>query len=139
MNNQNKTLEDRVLALERFADRVKPTLAEVEKQLSLSRPLINPNSYCKDNLDRQIILYLIEHTSGGTTEIAEALNLDSPKLIGRHTIGKRIKRLSQISSRDGWNILEFHPELKEGKFRAWWINLEDINVEAFKKSIKAYS
>jgi len=42
-----------------------------------------------------------------------------------------------LREQDGWNILEFHPELKEGKFRAWWINLEEIDVEAFRKSLKA--
>lgn len=128
-------IEKRLRALERFRDRYEPVLREVVKFLDISRPRVNPDKYCSDDLDRKIIDYLIEHLGAGTTEIATALGLDPQK--GRHIIGKRIAKIKRLSEQDGWNILEFHPELKEGKFRAWWINLEEIDVEAFRKSLMA--
>jgi len=126
--------ETRLSRLETFVDWAKPLLEEIAKQLELSRPRINPKKYCKDELDRKIINYLIENKGAGTTELAEALNLEDPKLVGRHLIGKRLKRLKDLSDRDGWHILEFHPETKEGKFRAWWILIEDIDLEAFRRT-----
>lgn len=131
--SRRKTIEDRILILEKFRDWAKPTLVAVAKELALAQPLINPNIYCKDDLDRKIIAYLIDKEAAGSTEIARALGLEKPKLVGRHTIGKRIKRLSLLSGRDGWHILEFHPECRDGKFRAWWLMLEDVDIEAFRK------
>jgi len=124
-------IEKRLRALERFKDRYEPVLQEVIKFLDISRPKVNPAKYCSDDMDRKIIEYLIENKGAGTTEIAKALGLDPEK--GRHTIGKRMVKIQRLSENEGWNILEFHPEVKEGKFRSWWINLEEIDIEAFRK------
>ena len=130
-------IEERIEKLESFMNWAKPLLEEVATTLELSRPRVNPARFCSDELDFKIINYLIEHKAAGTTEIAAALGLPDPKLKSRHLVGKRLQRLANRSSREGWHILEFHPERKEGKFRAWWIDISEIDVEAFRKSLKA--
>lgn len=130
---RSSTIEGRIEALEKFKDRTLPLLEEIRKFLDISKPKVNPFQFCKDDLDREIINYLIENKAGATSEIAEALGLESPKTVGRHTIGKRISRLKTVFERNNWPVLTFHPENKEGKFRAWWLAIEDIDVEGFKK------
>ena len=130
-----KTIDDRLEALEKFRNKVLPVIEAVQKFLDISKERVNPADFCKDDTDRRIVDYLIEHKAGATSEIAEALGLENPKNVGRHTIGKRINRLKEVSERNNWHILEFHPENKDGKFRAWWLNIDEINVEEFKKSI----
>ena len=93
---------------------------------------MNPAKYCSDELDRRIIDHLIEHHADGTTKIAKALGLKPES--GRHIIGKRLEKMRCLSEADTWHILTFHPERKEGKFRAWWLTLEDIDIEAWRKS-----
>lgn len=124
------SLEKRIGRLERFKDWARPIIETIVKQLELSQARVNPDRYCRDDLDRKIIDYLIEHKAAGTTEIAKALELDPTK--GRHLVGKRIKGIDVRSRRDSYYLLEFHPEHKEGKFRAWWILLENIDIEAFR-------
>jgi len=122
-------LEERVSRIEKFVDWAKPVLEETMKVLELSRPRVNPIVYCSDEIDRKIISYLIERKAGTATEVAEFLGE------GRHRIGKRIARLAEKAKRDGWDLLEFHPERKEGHFRAWWLLIENIDIEGFKKSL----
>lgn len=117
--------------LEKFKEKYEPVLQEVIKFLDISRPKVDPKKYCSDEMDKKIIDYLIENKGAGTTEIAKALGLDPEK--GRHIIGKRLAKLKRLSEEDGWDILEFHKERKEGKFRAWWINIEQIDVESFRR------
>ncbi len=131
----SSTIEGRIEALEKKWDHAAPLIEEIRKFLDISKPRINPFQYCKDDLDRQILNYLIDNKAGATSEIAAALGLESPKRIGRHTIGKRIMRLKNVLERNSWLVLTFHPENKEGKFRAWWLAIEDIDVEGFKKSM----
>lgn len=127
-----KTIEDRLVALESILDKYRPIWDALAKEYDLAKPRVNPEIYCKDDLDRQIIAYLIEHGSGATSEVAEAVGLENPKNVGRHTIGKRIIRIKKLAERDHWDILEFHPENKEGKFRAWWLNLAEVDIAKFK-------
>lgn len=128
-------IEKRLRKLEKFMDRNVPVLESVRKFLDLSRPRVNPAKYCRSSLDRQIIEYLIEHKGAGTSEIAKALGLNPQK--ARHTIGKHLIKIARFSANDGWDILEFHPEMKEGKFRAWWIDIEQTDVEGFHKNLKS--
>ena len=127
-------IEKRLRALERFRDRAEPILDEVAEQLEISRPRVNPAKYCSDHLDLKIIDYLIEHKGAGTSEIAKALGLDPEK--GRHTIGKRLNKIARLSKNDAWDVLEFHPEVKEEKFRAWWLDTTRIDLEAFRLNVK---
>lgn len=130
-------IEKRLRSLEKFRDKAEPALAAVREFLDVSRPRVNPAKYCRSDLDRRIIEYLIEHKGAGTSEIAKALGLDPQK--GRHTIGKHLAKTARLSKLGGWEILEFHPEMKEGKFRAWWLDIEQVDIEAFHKSVEKAS
>jgi len=130
-----KTIEDRLEALEKFRDKTLPVIEAAQKFLDISKERFNPANCCKDATDKRIIDYLIEHKAGATSDIAEALGLENPKNVGRHIIGKRISRLKEVFERNGWHVMEFHPENRDGKFRAWWLSIEEIDVEAFRKSI----
>lgn len=132
----SQKFEDRLRKLEARVDRAEPLIQQIADQLELEAARLNPAKYCKDELDKKIIDYLIENQAAGTTEIAKALGLSDPKLVGRHTIGKRIQALNKKFEYNGWHILTFHPENKEGKFRAWWIDISQINVEAFRKKLR---
>jgi len=138
-----KTIEERLEALERDWNWAKPIIVELAKQYDLQKPRVNPMKYCKDEVDRKIISYLIDNLGAGTTEIARGIGLPNPAEVGRHLVGKRLLRIHKQSSDEGWNILNFdpamreHPISKEKKLRAWWINLEDVNVEEFKKESKS--
>lgn len=127
-------IEKRLRKLEKFKDKAQPVLTAVVKFLDLSRPRANPEKYCRCDLDRKIINYLIDHKGAGTTELAKALGLDPKK--GRHTIGKHLAKIARLSQNDGWDILEFHPEKKEGKMRAWWLDIEQVDIEDFHKSLE---
>lgn len=131
-----KTIEDRLEALEKFRDKALPVIEAAQKFLDISKERFNPANFCKDATDKRIIDYLIEHKAGATSEIAEALGLENPKNVGRHVIGKRINRLKEVFERNGWHVLEFHPENRDGKFRAWWLSIEEIDVEGFRKGIQ---
>jgi len=135
MNSAKKKMkvEDRIEALEKFRDKTLPIIEAVQKFLDLSKERFNPASLCKDEIDKRIIDYLIEHKAGATSDIAQALGLENPKNVGRHIIGKRIQRLKEVFERNNWNVLEFHPENKDGKFRAWWLSIDEIDVEGFRK------
>jgi hypothetical protein len=60
----------------------------------------------------------------------------------RHTIGKRLIRVQKQALAEGWHILTFEGAQKElpgtqtRKYRAWWIDLEDIDITAFKKEFE---
>lgn len=127
-------IEKRLRVLEKFKDHAEPVIAEVEKFLDISRPRVNPAKYCSDELDLRIIEYLLDAKGAGTSEIAKALGLDPKK--GRHTIGKRIAKINRLSINDAWQILDFHAERRQGKFRAWFIDLTKIDHGAFRKSLQ---
>jgi len=132
---KQKTIDGRVAQLEKTVDRYLPIWDALAKEYDLAKPRYYLGPACKDELDRRIVDYLIENGSGATTEIAKALGLENPKIVGRHIIGKRLKRLQEFTERQNWSIFEFHPEQKEGKFRAWWIRREDVDVEGFRKAM----
>lgn len=143
MSLHRKTIEERLDALEREWSWAKPIIMELAKQYDLQKPHVNPLKFCKDDLDRKIIGYLIDNLGAGTTEIAKGINLANPEKVGRHVVGKRLLRINKQSNNEGWHILDFdpamreHPITKEKKLRAWWINLEDVDVEGFKKEFSS--
>jgi len=136
-----KSIEERLDTLEREWSWAKPIITELAKQYDLQRPRINPMKYCRDETDRKIVAYLIENLGAGATEIAGGIGLVNPQGLARHLVGKRLMRLFKLSSGEGWHILDFdtatreNPITKEKKFRAWWINLEEVDIEGFKKSV----
>jgi hypothetical protein len=142
MSVNKKSIEERLDNLERDWAWAKPIITELGKQYDLQKPRINPAKYCRNELDRKIIAYLIEHLGAGSTEIAKAIGLENPERLGRHLVGKRLKRIASKSSAEGWNILEFNPATRENpidhkeKYRAWWLNVEDVDVAGFKKEME---
>lgn len=139
--SDKKFLEDRLEAVERYLAWAKPIIDELAKQYDLQKPRVNPVKYCKDELDKKIINYLIDNFGAGATEIAIGVGLEHPET-ARHLIGKRLKRLRKQSLDDGWCILDFdpatreHPVTKTPKYRAWWIHMEDVDVATFKENVK---
>ena len=130
-------IEGRLKRLERFKDWAEPLLRQTKKVLELSAPKANVLKYLHDELDRRIMSYLIEVEVAGTTEIAGALGLNPES--GRHLIGKRLRRIAERSEADGEIILRFRPERLEHKgkpkFRAWWVELQNIDLEAFRMRV----
>ena len=130
-------IEGRLKRLERFKDWAEPLLRQTKKVLELSAPKANILKYCHDELDRRIMSYLIEVEVAGTTEIAGALGFNPEK--GRHLVGKRLRRIEERASADGEIVLRFRPERLEHKgkpkFRAWWVELQNIDLEAFRMKV----
>ena len=130
-------IESRLKRLERFKDWAEPLLRQTKKVLELSAPKANILKYCHDELDRRIMSYLIEVEVAGTTEIAGALGFDPAR--GRHLVGKRLRRIEERASADGEIVLRFRPERLEHKgkpkFRAWWVELSNIDVRVFRGKV----
>lgn len=141
MASNRKTIEERLEFVERELNWMRPVVTDLAKQLDISRPRINPMKYCRDDLDRQIMSYLIDNLGAGATEIAKALGLEEPEHRSRHLVGKRLNRLFRLSSADGWQIMHFdrahrqHPTSGAVKYRAWWLNLEELDVKGFKEEL----
>lgn len=140
--SERKSIEERISYLEREMNWMRPLVTEIASQYDLSRPRINPMKYCKDELDRRIMNYLIDNLGAGATEIAKKLGLEEPETRSRHLVGKRLNRFVKASFEDGWHILTFdkthreHPTEHVVKYRAWWLNLEEVDVEGFKKEFQ---
>jgi len=116
-------LELRVKAVEKRLSRVEVAIQRISKEFELSHLLesfkaIDPLSYAKDDLDKNIIKLLMEKHVLTTSEIATSLGQN------RHIIGKRLKRMEKESLQAGQKWLEFDPKEKDGHFRAWWLLIE---------------
>mgnify|MGYP001586081967 CR=1 FL=1 len=140
MSLPKRGIEERLERLERDWNWAKPIVTKLAKEYDISRQQVNPAKYCKDGLDLQIVSYLIDNLGAGATEIAVALKLEDPE-VGRHTIGKRLLRLYKATTTDGWDMITFEKAFRENpitqkrKFRAWWINLDAIDLEEWQKSL----
>jgi hypothetical protein len=74
---------------------------------------------CRDDLDRAILSYLLQHRGASTPELADALAKDPSK---RRTINDRINKMnSRAKDILKTNILQFHKGEVDGKRGAWWI------------------
>ena len=135
-----KPLEDRVSNLEKEWNAAKPIIAELAKQYDLQRTRVDVWWYCRDPIDRDIINYLIDNYGAGTTEIANAIGVEGK--FARHLVGKRLHRIHRDSTVRNEPFLEFvagrqeKPNSDELKYRAWWIRIEEVDVESFKKKME---
>jgi hypothetical protein len=79
---------------------------------------------CRDDLDRKIIAYFLQHEGASTPELAQKLLDDSSK---RKTIHVRIRKLNDRSEKVlGSRILRYEKgEVKE-KRGAWWLVEPDL-------------
>lgn len=80
---------------------------------------------CRDDLDRNLLSYLLQHGGATTPTLAKEL-LDAPEK--RRTIADRITKLNERAEEHlGVLVLKFHKGEKDGLRGAWWIiNAEEI-------------
>lgn len=80
---------------------------------------VTKQEICRDELDRKILTYFVQHEGATTPELAEELLGSESK---RRTILDRIHRLNE-SAEDvvGSQVLEYEKGLRNGKQGAWWL------------------
>jgi len=105
-------------------DRLKMRVDHLEKVQSTSYYLGKLNDVvktqvCRDDLDRKLLAYLLQHEGATTPELALSLLSSSGK---RRTILDRIEKLNQRARKIvGAKILEHQRETVKGKRGAWWL------------------
>lgn len=97
---------------------------QVAKLLELSQEgaYVDPFTYAKDELDKQIITILLTHKVVTAPEIAKLVNEPN-----RIKITKRLQRFESESMNIGEQWLRFDPKNRFGHYRAWWLITERIN------------
>ncbi|MFQ5761849.1 MAG: hypothetical protein ACE5PO_02325 [Candidatus Bathyarchaeia archaeon] len=112
------TLEGQVLRLEEEVGIIKKTLAELQIY-TYDKTKIDPYSFCRDETDRAIVEYLLQHDGATTEEISKSIGRN------RWLVLNRLKKIQQVSERKlGKPLLTFLPLTRMGKRRAWWLNRE---------------
>ena len=111
-------------------DALKDRVAHLEKVESTSyyigRLTDNvKNNVCRDDLDRKLLAYLLQHEGATTPELARSLLRSNGK---RRTVLGRIDNLNQRARTDlGVRILQHERGIMKGKRGAWWlVNTEKI-------------
>ncbi|MEM3442657.1 MAG: ribbon-helix-helix domain-containing protein [Candidatus Bathyarchaeia archaeon] len=120
---------DKIFEIEHRLGKLEEEMAEIRKYvgnleiLTYGLKKVNPHAYCMDEIDHKIIDYLIHYKGATTPEIAQYLKTN------RWLILNRLRRLERISEKQlGKPIIQYHPEERVGKKRAWWINEELIET-----------
>jgi hypothetical protein len=79
---------------------------------------------CRDDLDRKIIAYFLQHEGASTPELAKKFLKDAEK---RKTIHVRIRKLNDRSKEAlGSRILRYEKGEVKGKRDAWWLVEPDL-------------
>jgi len=80
---------------------------------------VTTRQICRDELDRKILTYFVQHKGATTPELAEELLGSESK---RRTILDRIHRINDVAEEivDS-RILEYEKGLRNGKQGAWWL------------------
>ena len=83
------------------------------------------SNVCRDNLDRRLLAYLLQHEGATTPELARSLLRSNRK---RRTVLGRIDNLNQRARTVlGVRILQHERGIMKGKRGAWWlVNTEKI-------------
>ncbi len=109
-------LEQKVNQLENNVNKIKDGLAKLEL-LTHEAGKVNPHAFCIDEIDNQIIDYLIDHRGATTTELAELLQTN------RWLILNRLRKIERSSKKQlGTSIIKYYPGERSKKRKAWWIN-----------------
>lgn len=126
---------DKILELEERVDNMEKEFARITKYLSnlelltYKRGEIDPHRFCVDDLDHEILDYLIHYKGATTPEMAEYLDTN------RWLVLNRLKRMQKKSEkRLGKPIVNFYAGKRSGKRRAWWINQELIETQPQKSN-----
>jgi len=121
-SNKLLELEQRIKELENDLSEIKRYLGDLEI-LTYERGKINPHIFCTDNIDHDIINYLLHYKSATTPEIAEALDKN------RWLILNRLKRIQSRSKQQlGKTVMEYYAGEKHGRKKSWWLNEELIET-----------
>ncbi len=111
-------LEQKIGKLESEVSEVKRCLTELEV-LTVEKGKVNPHSFGIDEVDHQIIDYLMNYNGATTPELAEHTKTN------RWQILNRLRRIQKRSKKQlGKTMLEYYAGEKSGKKKAWWINPE---------------
>lgn len=112
-------LELKVNQLENEVDKIKDYLTKLEL-LTYEGGMVNPHSFCIDEIDNKIVDYLLDHRGATTTELAEFLETN------RWLVLNRLRKIDRLSKKQlGKSIIEYYPGERTGKRKAWWI-MEDL-------------
>ncbi len=109
-------LEQKVNQLENNVNKIKDYLAKLEL-LTHEGGKVNPHAFCIDEIDNQIVDYLLDHRGATTTELAELLETNRWLILNRL---RKIERSSKKQLRK--SIIKYYPGERSGKRKAWWIN-----------------
>lgn len=118
---------DKLLEFEGQLQKFEEELGQIKKYLADLEILtydgvkVDPYAYCTDDMDKQIIDYLLQHDGATTQEASTATGRN------RWLILNRLKRIEKQSTKKiGKPIVSFVAIQKGGKKRAWWINRDLI-------------
>jgi hypothetical protein len=115
-------LDQRVSKIEREFSEIKKYLADLEL-LTYERGKTNPYAFCLDEIDHNIVDYLIHYRGATTPELAEYLKTN------RWLVLNRLRRMQKASRKQlGKSVIEYYPGEKSGKKKAWWINEELVET-----------
>jgi len=114
---------DKLLAVEQRMAQLEEQFGQIQKYLidldilTFQRGKINPYQYAQDDLDRQIIEYLLNYKSATTPELADYLK------INRWLVLNRLQKIEKISQKQaGKSIIEYYAGERSGKKKAWWLD-----------------
>jgi hypothetical protein len=111
-------LESRVEHLENSFSEIKQHLAQLEV-LTYRRGQINPHAFGIDEIDHQIIDYLLHYKGATTPELAKHLKTN------RWLILNRLRKIQRASKRQlGKPIVQYSAGVRRDKRKAWWLNEE---------------
>ncbi len=121
---------DRILELEKRFYKIETEVTDIKKYLADLELLTygsektNPHSFCIDDLDHQMVDYLLHYKGGTTPEIAGYLKTN------RWMVLNRLRRIQKNSRKQlGKSIIEYYAGERSGKKKAWWIDKEFSEAE----------
>jgi hypothetical protein len=113
-------LEQKIGKLETELSEVKRYLTELEV-LTFEKGNVNPHSFGIDEVDHNIIDYLLNYKGATTPELAEHAKTNRWQVLNRL---RRIQKRSKAQL--GKSVIEYYAGERSGKKKAWWLNQELI-------------
>lgn len=123
-----------VAKIEKRLERIEARVRRIEKELEMGGMIVTFDWKDFSQRDKQILNCLLQKGQEGstTTEIASAINLNSPETGGRTIIYERLKRIKRISSR-----LKGAPIVIMDRKR-WFLNFQEFDFVE-EKNLKSTS
>jgi hypothetical protein len=113
-------LEQKIGKLEVELSEVKRYLTELEV-LTFEKGKVNPHAFGIDEVDHNIIDYLLNYKGATTPELAEHAKTNRWQVLNRL---RRIQKRSKTQL--GKSVIEYYAGQRSSKKKAWWINQELI-------------